>query len=184
MIKSLIFDLDGTLFDTSEANIVSYDKAFSDCGLKLNKKLYIENFGLRYNDMIDKINPNLDSAVKRKIKILKSIYYKENLALVKPNIGLISLLSSLGNNYRSALVTTASRENVQNLLSFNNIEPDIFNIIITGEDVDKGKPDPECYLKAFSKLGVDAKECCVFEDSKIGIEAAEASGANVIKVRI
>ncbi len=184
MINSLIFDLDGTLFDSSEANIVSYDKAFSDCGLQLNKKLYIENFGLRYSDMIDKIHPNLDSAVKGMIKVLKSKYYKENLSLVKPNMGLITLLTSLGDNYRSALVTTASRENVQNLLSFNNIESGIFNIIITGEDVSNGKPDPECYLTAFSKLGVNAKECCIFEDSVIGIEAAEASGANVIKVKI
>jgi beta-phosphoglucomutase len=67
------------------------------------------------------------------------------------------------------------------LLQHFNID-NIFNVMIFGEQVEKGKPDPECYIKCFDLLGVNNNQCLIFEDSKVGIQSAENAGAAVISV--
>ena len=59
---------------------------------------------------------------------------------------------------------------------------DLFHLIIAGEQVKEGKPNPEIYLTAMHQLGVLPKDTLIFEDSEVGLQAAEASGANYIKI--
>jgi len=184
MVTGLIFDLDGTLFDSSAANIRAYSLAFQEANLKLNVKAYQKVFGLRFKEMMDAVAPGTDDKVRARIRTAKTKHYKENLRFVRPNAGLVELLRSCRPNYKTALVTTASKQNVKNLLSFFSVEESLFDVIITGEDVDKGKPDPECYNLAITSLGLSAPECCVFEDSVVGVQAAKQSGAFVIKVSL
>lgn len=184
MIRCLIFDLDGTLFDSREANVISYQLAFKDAGLTLDVEAYEKNFGHRFNELMDIMLPSSDDVARNKIKQQKAAYYSQQLSLVKPNLGLIELLKSAGDNYKTALVTTASRVNVTNLLEHFSIKENLFDHIITGEDVTYSKPNPECYKKAIAVLGAHPEECLVFEDSPIGIEAATNAGAHVIRVTI
>lgn len=184
MIRCLIFDLDGTLFDSKQANIVSYQLAFKDVGLMLDVAAYQKNFGHRFKELMDVILPGSNDVTRNNIKQKKAIYYSQQLSLVKPNLGLIELLKSTGDNYKTAIVTTASRVNVTNLLEHFSIKEDLFDHIITGEDVTYSKPNPECYKKAIAVLGAHPEECLVFEDSPIGIEAATNAGAHVIRVTI
>ena len=67
------------------------------------------------------------------------------------------------------------------LLQHFNIDS-IFNVMIFGEQVKKGKPDPECYIKCFDLLDVKNNQCLIFEDSKVGIQSAKNAGADVICV--
>ena len=134
--------------------------------------------------MMDAVAPGTDKATLERIKIIKAQNYQKNLNLVRSNSALISLIKSCKGRYKTALVTTASKQNVTNLLAFFSIDESLFDVIIRGEDVRRGKPDPECYIKAVKELGVKPKECCIFEDSQPGIEAAQRSGAQVIKVSI
>ncbi len=184
MISSFIFDLDGTLFDSSEANVAAYSQAFKAAGVEFNENKYRQLFGLRFSEMIDAIAPGTNDEVKAKIKTAKAESYKANLALVKPNNGLIKLLEAVSPGFSTALVTTASKTNVTNLLKHFNIAEDLFKVIITGEDVTNGKPDPECYLKTIEALAVKPEDCCVFEDSPVGIEAARKAGIEVIKIAL
>ncbi len=182
MIKYLIFDLDGTLFDSSKANIQSYSRAFSQAGVAFDEQKYVKNFGLRFGEMMDVISPGLTDTQKNKIRELKSTYYKEHLDLVIPNEGLLAIIES--NTYPAALVTTASKVNVDHLLDYFGVKKNLFKVIITGEDVSAGKPDPECYSLALKKLNAKPEECCVFEDSNTGIQAAKSAGIKVVKIVI
>lgn len=186
MISCLIFDLDGTLVDSSAANVKSYSQVFSDVGLEFPAEKYRSSFGLRFPEMMDHIAPGSDAEQRAKIKTLKAKYYVENINLVRLNDSLLELIKDVKakSSHKTALVTTASRQNVDNLLSHFSINKDLFNVIIVGEDVVNGKPEPECYIKAIEFLKVKPEECIVFEDSQVGHEAAIKAGAKVVKVNI
>lgn len=184
MIKALLFDIDGTLFDTNEANAASYKAAFKDVGLPFPEKLYRDSFGLRFPEIMKRLLPKGNDEQLSRIKTLKAKYYKTNLKLIKPNTGLIALALSTTHGYATGLVTTASKTNILNLLKHFSIDPNQFSVVITGEDVKHGKPNPECYVQAIKQLGVQPAECVVFEDSIHGIQAAEAAGTQVIKVTV
>jgi len=79
-----------------------------------------------------------------------------------------------------AIVTSSDKKKMQALYVQHPEFPTLFSHIITGDMVTKAKPDPECFLKGAELLGVDIKDCIVFEDSRNGLIAARKSGAMVI----
>jgi beta-phosphoglucomutase len=79
-----------------------------------------------------------------------------------------------------AIATTAPKKNWEFVLKALDIKENIFSAILGDEDIKKGKPDPEIYLKTAKKLKVRPKECLVFEDSPVGVEAAKNAGMTVI----
>lgn len=81
-----------------------------------------------------------------------------------------------------AVVTSSDRMKMQSLYRQHPEFPTLFDQIITGDMVTKAKPDPECFLTAAQQIGIDIKECIVFEDSRNGLIAARESGARVIGV--
>ena len=91
------------------------------------------------------------------------------------NNRLVDLLRLSKKEYKIALVTTASKENTYELLQKFDLK-ELFDLILTNEDVVKVKPDPEGYLKAIRYFGAGPEECIVFEDSEVGIEAASKAG--------
>jgi beta-phosphoglucomutase len=184
MFSAFLFDLDGTLFDSSRANIAAYSKAFQDVGVVFDEEKYRHLFGLRFDEMAKAIAPDADAQTLSTIRSLKVNYYKESLHLVKPNQALIELLKDISLTHATALVTTASSQNVKNLLAFFEVAENLFNVCITGEDVSHSKPHPECYTKAIEALQVEPAKCLVFEDSTIGVEAAERAGTQVIRITI
>lgn len=184
MITCLIFDLDGTLCDSMKANIKAYSLAFREVGLNFDVARYKKLFGQRFPEMMNSLAPEASEKTRMRIKTLKAEFYRDNLGLVKLNSNLYELIKSTPGKYQTALVTTASKLNVKNLLRHFKIRATLFDVIIVGEEVSNGKPDPECYLKAIKALGVEASSCLVFEDSEVGIEAAKRAGANVIRVAV
>jgi beta-phosphoglucomutase len=68
MIKALIFDLDGTLLDTKEANYLSYNAAFKDIGVRIERSKYYQYYGLRFDDLLKFIAPNITNKQKYIIK--------------------------------------------------------------------------------------------------------------------
>ena len=80
-----------------------------------------------------------------------------------------------------ALVTTASKKNTFEILNYTK-KLELFDIILTSDDIKNPKPDPEGFLKAIEKSNVDSRESVIFEDSDIGIEAAKKTNATVFRV--
>ena len=86
------------------------------------------------------------------------------------------------NGIPMVIVTSSDRKKMQALYAQHPQFPTLFDHIITGDMVTKAKPDPECFLTAAQQIGIDIKDCIVFEDSRNGLIAARESGARVIGV--
>lgn len=180
-IKAIITDFDGTLVDTLMANYLAYREAFESYNYQLTLDEYKQCYGLRFDAFCNKMNIKQDD--RKSIKELKKQIYPNYFSHVRLNEPLMRfIISSKKNGIRTCIASTATKENLYGLLQYFNIK-DYFDIIITGENVSKGKPDPEVYLKAMNLLECEHEEAIVFEDSKVGCEAAENAELNYIKVK-
>lgn len=95
--------------------------------------------------------------------------------------GAVELVKELASNgIPTALVSASPRVIVDSVLE--SLGHDLFPFSLSSDDVERTKPHPDCYLKAANKIGVDIKECLVFEDSLTGVNAAIASGSFLIAV--
>ena len=180
-----IFDLDGTLFDTSQVNYTSYFLALEFFGLKSNLFTY-DYFcrhcnGNDYRIFLKSHFKDITNDLLNEIHIKKQIIYKNNLNLAKINDALFHLIRNIKYSYIIALATTASRLNTEDILNYFNVY-DLFDIILTKEDVCETKPDPEVFFLAMRKSGIDKNHTIIFEDSESGLHAAKASGASFFKV--
>ena len=181
MIKAIITDFDGTLVDTFQANLHAYQEAFFSVGKTLTHERYKECFGFRFERFMSAMGIT-DESEARKIREAKKAAYPKYFDFLMPNRGLIELIStfhSMGG--KTAIASTARRENLMNAISFLGIE-DSFDLIYSAQDVKEGKPSPEIYLNAMASLGVVRQETLIFEDSPVGFEAAKSSGARYIPV--
>ena len=171
-MKLIMVDLDGTLFDTRKVNYLSYRDAVNEYGYDLNYDYYCnECNGNYYMDFLPKITTSEKEILKKMHKIKKEKYSTYlNEALI--NVNLVEILKLLKLDCKIALVTTASKENTYMLLNKFNLV-NLFDLIITQDDVNKSKPAPECYLKAVEFFKYNKEDCVIFEDSKTGIESAK-----------
>lgn len=181
-IKLIICDFDGTLVDTRQANYFAYRDAMQESGYTLKAEQYNECFGLRFVELMAKLGIK-DEQVMKKIKDRKAALYPSHFDKIKINkklVGFIEAFKKSGG--KTALASTASLKNIQNVLEFTRLNH-LFDTIISGDDITKPKSDPECYIKAMQLLNVQPDECLIFEDAPIGIAAAAASGASYIVVK-
>ena len=181
MIKAVICDFDGTLADTFSANYHAYQKAFGEQGLTLTEEDYRAAFGLCYDDFMRMMNIQ-DPQLAQTIRERKKELYPQYFHLLHPNNRLLDFVRSMHNsNVQTAIASTARKENLQNVVTYLGIEKD-FDLIQSGNDVRHGKPDPEIYIRVMESLQVRPEEALIFEDTEIGIQAAQASGAQCIQV--
>lgn len=183
--KLYITDFDGTLVDTREANYLAYKESFKKIyDYELKYEDYYNNFGLRINELLEKLkldNDKLSDVKKTKVRVYKK--YFDNIRINKTLF--LHLYHIKHNDNIVCLATTASKKNVENLLKYFEID-DLFDYIITGEDVSNGKPDPEVYQKIMMKYPfVSSNNIYIYEDSDVGFLAAHKSGVpnkNIIDV--
>lgn len=175
-------DLDDTLIFTLRPNHLAYQTALMEQGFDLSLEEY-SSFcnGHSYKDFLPKImgegHPAMETVHDRKTEL-----YAQCLKAAEINSPLVDILRAIKPQYNIALVTTASRTNVERILSHFGLD-DIFDALITREDVAKSKPDPAGYLLAMEKFGVKKENCIIFEDSPSGIKAALASGCATMCVK-
>lgn len=179
--KLAIFDLDGTLFDTRDVNYKSYQKALNTFGIKLDYEYYCKECnGKKFSTFLPLICGFNDERIVQ-IHNLKKKFYPDYLNCAVKNEALFDIIVGLKNQYYIALVTTASKKNTEELLKYFQIE--LFDLIITQEDVKKVKPDPEGFILAKNHFKIDEKNVIIFEDSDVGIEAAKKVTSNVYAVK-
>ena len=174
-IKLLITDFDGTLVDTFEANFLGYQAAFNAIGMSIDKATYQKHFGMRFDRFMDCMNIG-DIETRQRIQDLKTQFYPDFFNKIKVNTPLLEIIRA---HHRSggmtAIASTARTENLMNLLTHINAVND-FDIILAGDEVKEGKPSPEIYLTVLKKAGVTPGEAIIFEDSPVGVQAAQAAG--------
>lgn len=174
-MKLIITDLDGTLFDTKDVNYYAYKEAIKEYGYDLDYSHYCEFCnGRHYTDFLPQITTT-DEKILSEMHKKKKNFYKKYLDRAIPNQHLINIIKVLKPKYKIALVTTASKENCMQILEQFELL-DMFDLILTQDDIAKTKPDPEGFLKAMDLFDAEPEETIIFEDSDVGLEAAEKSG--------
>lgn len=174
-IKGVIFDMDGVIFDTERIYLDTWTKVFKNHGYDMTKDMYISVMGIGRQNVINKFRNHYgnDIPIMQMYKEKDEELYKfldENELPVKS--GVYELLEYLKENkYKIALATSAKRDRATSHLKEANIE-EKFDAIVCGDDISNYKPNPEIFLKASEKLGLDPSECIVVEDSPAGLKAA------------
>ena len=179
--KLAIFDLDGTLFNTDEVNYHAYADAFGKYGVTLDHDYYVNECNGRHYKTFAPIILGGNLEHMEDIHELKKTKYSEYLKYAKINSLLFDVIRSIKDTYKIAIVTTASEKNVEDILSFFEVR-DLFDLLITQEDISLPKPDPEGFFIAMEYYGVDSSRCIIYEDSDVGIQAARKTGASVLRV--
>ena len=175
MIKAVLFDMDGVIFDTEREYLKEWEAIFKKYGYKMKKEIYISVMG-RGRKKVKEIFKEkfgedlpIDKMYIEKDKMLKKAVENNKVPLKEGALELLEFLKE--NGYKIALATSAKRERVKIQVSHAKIE-NIFDAIVCSEDITNSKPDPEIFLKAAEKVCVNPENCIVIEDSEAGIKAA------------
>lgn len=175
-VKAVIFDLDGTVVDSEPNYSEADDKTLADYGIvKLSAEMKRKYVGIGTVEMMEDIkkmydiNETIENLVSKKNKYYLEIA-KENTPVFPEMYKFLQFLKS--NNYPLALASGSSPEIIEAVLSITKLK-EYFDVILSAEQVEKGKPAPDVFLEAAKQLGVPFENCLVIEDSKPGVEAAK-----------
>ncbi|MFW6294331.1 MAG: HAD family hydrolase [Halanaerobium sp.] len=185
MIKAVIFDMDGLMFDTERLSKELWQKLAQENGYNLDTDFFDQMVGLDLEDTKNAFKedygrdfPYLELR-EQKNELLKE-YVRENGVPVKE--GLMETIDYLKENeYLIAVASSSYKEKIEFYLDSLEIK-EKFDYIIGGDEVEKSKPDPEIFLKGLNGLGVSKDEALVLEDSAHGILAANRAGIRVILI--
>jgi len=179
--KLAIFDIDGTLYDTNAVNYAAYAQAMREYGYTLNYDYYCQKCnGRHYKMFFPEIGIRLEDYTS--IHERKKALYVRYINKARENLHLFNIIDAIKDEYYLAAVTTASRKNCEDILQgFKRIA--LFDLVLTHEDINKVKPDPEGFLKAMDYFAICKENTMIFEDSDEGMAAAKATGAAVFVVK-
>lgn len=108
-------------------------------------------------------------------------YIREHLSTVQPRQAIATLARELATEAALSVASGGHREHVHGILQAIGLQ-DLFNVVVTQEDVSRAKPAPDLFLLAAARMGIAATDCLVYEDSPVGVEAAKAAGMDYILV--
>lgn len=183
ILKGVIFDLDGVLVNTVPLHFKAWKRMFNEYGKKFISKDYKEKVdGIPRLDGARAILKDLSQEELERAAAKKQEYYlefleKEGVEIFKGALNLIKELKD--NNIKVGVIS--SSKNCLYILKKAGID-DLFDAIITGNDINKGKPHPDIFLLACKRLDLEPSECIVFEDAISGIEAAKRGNFKCVGV--
>jgi beta-phosphoglucomutase family hydrolase len=180
-----IFDWDGVIIDSAKLHEESWHQLAKELGQTIAPENFIRGFGMKSQQIIANIHRwSQDPAEILRITNRKEDLYREILAKTKidPLPGVTEWLNRLrAAAVPCAIASSTPRANIDAVLIRLGLK-DVFQAIVSSEDVVHGKPDPEVFLIAAERLHLEPKQTVVFEDAHVGIEAAHAAGMAVIAV--
>lgn len=179
--KAVIFDRDGVIINTEGIAIDSVRKAFKQIGFDLQDEDIPHIIGRSSRVYKDYFLEKWDFNFDKYLELQRNIFYS-NLDKAEYFQSAIDLIKSLHtNNIPLGVTTSASRDGT--LLILNKIGVDqMFKVIVTKEDCEKLKPDPEPYVITSTKLEIEPQFCVAIEDTALGVEAAKKAGMMCIAI--
>ncbi len=187
MIKAVIFDVDGVIFDTEAVWKEAFYKSLDEYNLKLDEDWRVNHLvGVSKDDFINNEQPNFpDIDVAKWRKSLHDYVLsacKMGKVGIKPWVKEIwQFLAKRG--IEKAIATGGDGATLECMFNHIGVELDReFPVVVRGIDVLRGKPAPDIFLLAANKLGVLPNECVVLEDSLNGVRAGVSGGFNTIMV--
>jgi beta-phosphoglucomutase-like phosphatase (HAD superfamily) len=178
--SAVIFDMDGLVLDTESTYFIAWKQAAKAMGYKLAPEFCLSLSGLHFHAIEPKLidyfgtNFNLQLFYRLSGDCWRNYVNDHGIEIKHGFFELLKLLTQ--QNTPFCLATNSRLINVQECLELAGIKA-VFSLIITRDDVEYGKPEPDVFLKAAELLQVDIGQCLVLEDSHAGIMAASSAGA-------
>ena len=195
MLRAVIFDFNGIIVDDEPIHLELFQKVLGEEGILLTEEAYYARY-LGFDDRgafsfgYREHNRPLSQEKLAELIERKAIYYQEairNHVAIFP--GVKSLVADLSQSLPLAVASGALRNEIETILTTAGLI-NYFRAIVSAEDVERGKPEPEIFLKALAFLNaqtngrepIQAADCIVIEDSKEGVRGARRAGMKVLAV--
>ena len=178
-IKLIIFDMDGLMFDTEKLIYKSWKESCKKYKQNLSDKIFIESIGLNRKKTIEVYkkyfgdNFPYEEIIDETMNIFENLIRSEGVPLKE---GLLELLKyNKKKQLKMAIATSTKRDRTELMLNLSDTGK-YFDVVVCGDEIISGKPDPEIFLETAKKLNYQPENCMVLEDSKNGIIAAYKAG--------
>jgi beta-phosphoglucomutase len=186
-LKAVVFDMDGVLIDAREWHYEALNRALGQFGFTISRYDHLVTFdGLPTRRKLELLSreQSLPTGLHEFLNELKQLYTMEIIhARCKPRFQHEYSLARLqAAGYRLAVASNSVRATVDLMMDKSALAR-YLAVTVSNQDVSRGKPDPEIYMTAFSRLGIAPHEALIVEDNPHGIAAAKSSGGHVMVVR-
>lgn len=183
MIPAFIFDMDGVVIDSHPVHRRSWSLFLDSIGKQVSEQeLDYVMEGTKREDILRHFLGSLTERQLNEYGAQKEALFRQQAIDIQPMPGFLEFIDRVTDvGIRAALASSASEHRVNYILENLGIRHH-FSVIVTGNDVTNGKPDPSVFLLAAERLGVLASEAVVFEDAVAGVKAAKAAGMRCLGV--
>jgi len=174
-ISLVIFDMDGTLFDTEQLGIQCWEQAFKNLGYEYDEEVMVKKIGLSHSDsqklFMDRYGQDFcyDDVKKEKRRVIR-VHIDEKGTPVKE--GVKEMIQFLDDQNIKKVVATSRRKEMTDYYIKQAGMENCFDRVFTGEMIQRGKPAPDIFLMAAEEMGEKPENCLVVEDSKNGVLAS------------
>lgn len=182
--RAVIWDMDGVIVDTASYHRKAWQGVFRKQGIAFTEEDFRHSFGQRNDTIIKEVmGTEVSPDELNTISSEKEVIFRESIRQnLRPLSGAIELMAATGKDgFLTALASSAPIENIRLLLEGLGIDK-CFQSIISAGDVSRGKPDPQVFLLAARRLGVEPANCIVIEDAVAGVSAAKRAGMYCVAV--
>ncbi len=183
MFRGLIFDFDGVIVDSHPVHTRAWKKFLDSVGKTVSEeRLQFVLDGRKRDDILRHFMGELDADQIVEFGHRKEQFFRDEAAHVRTIDGLLGFLGDIEfQQVALAIASSGSRSRVDFLLERLDLQK-FFQVVITGDEVEQGKPHPAVFLRAAQQMGVDPSESMAFEDAVSGVKAARSAGMKCVGI--
>ncbi len=184
-LGAVLWDVDGVIVDSAPYHLRAWQQAFASSGAHMDQDTFYHTFGQRNDAIIAQVlGPGVPREQEEAIAAAKEACYREIVDRegIQALPGVLEWIGRLHDRgIPQAIASSAPPANTTAILQALDLT-DVFQALVSGEEVQRGKPDPAIFLLAASKLGVEPRRCVVVEDAPAGVQAAKDGGMACLAV--